>query len=160
MRRSFVLTNSIQPSLVWYTDENETVKRWVDLRPDSGQRAWGCRHQHITTKEAGSTYACCQKQSDTERRWPSWLWKSEVESKWESLSQHVDNFLHLNSVSICTHSHLPPPPLTKKYAYFSMGKFLVRPSWYSLHCKKRLAIFPSPAGMSLTKLSLGGNTVI
>ncbi len=26
-----------------------------------------------------------------------------------------------------------------------------------LHCKKRLAVFPSPAGMSLTKLSLGGN---
>jgi hypothetical protein len=25
-----------------------------------------------------------------------------------------------------------------------------------LHCKKRLAIFLSPAGMSLTKLSLGG----
>jgi hypothetical protein len=27
----------------------------------------------------------------------------------------------------------------------------------TLHCKKRFAIFPSPAGMSLTKLSLGGN---
>jgi hypothetical protein len=26
----------------------------------------------------------------------------------------------------------------------------------SLHCKKELAIFPSPAGMSLTKLSLAG----
>jgi hypothetical protein len=26
----------------------------------------------------------------------------------------------------------------------------------SYHCKKELAIFPSPAGMSLTKLSLGG----
>jgi hypothetical protein len=26
-----------------------------------------------------------------------------------------------------------------------------------LHCKKRLTIFPSPAGMSLTKLSLAGN---
>ncbi len=25
-----------------------------------------------------------------------------------------------------------------------------------IHCKKELAIFPSPAGMSLTKLSLGG----
>ncbi len=25
------------------------------------------------------------------------------------------------------------------------------------HCKKRLTIFPSPVGMSLTKLSLGGN---
>ncbi len=27
----------------------------------------------------------------------------------------------------------------------------------SLHCKKGVAIFPSPAGMSLTKLSLAGN---
>jgi hypothetical protein len=26
-----------------------------------------------------------------------------------------------------------------------------------IHCEKRLATFPSPAGMSLTKLSLGGN---
>jgi hypothetical protein len=26
-----------------------------------------------------------------------------------------------------------------------------------VHCKKRLSIFPSPAGMSLTKLSMGGN---
>jgi hypothetical protein len=25
-----------------------------------------------------------------------------------------------------------------------------------IHCKKELAIFPSPVGMSLTKLSLGG----
>ncbi len=25
-----------------------------------------------------------------------------------------------------------------------------------VHCKEELAIFPSPAGMSLTKLSLGG----
>jgi hypothetical protein len=29
-----------------------------------------------------------------------------------------------------------------------------------LHCKKRLAIFLSPAGMSLTKLSLAGNNLI
>jgi hypothetical protein len=29
-----------------------------------------------------------------------------------------------------------------------------------LHCKKRLAIFPSPARMSLTKLSLAGKNVI
>jgi len=27
------------------------------------------------------------------------------------------------------------------------------------HCKKRLAIFPSPAGMSLPKLSLGRNNL-
>jgi hypothetical protein len=29
-----------------------------------------------------------------------------------------------------------------------------------VHCKKRLAIFPSPAGMSLTKISLAGNNLI
>jgi len=29
-----------------------------------------------------------------------------------------------------------------------------------LHCKKRLAIFPSPDGMSPTKLSLRGNNSI
>jgi hypothetical protein len=29
-----------------------------------------------------------------------------------------------------------------------------------LHCKKRLAVFPSPAGISLTKLSLAGNKLI
>jgi hypothetical protein len=29
-----------------------------------------------------------------------------------------------------------------------------------MHCKKRFAIFPSPAGMSLTKLSLAGNNLI
>jgi len=30
----------------------------------------------------------------------------------------------------------------------------------NLHCKKRLAVFPSPAGLSLTKLSLAGNNKI
>ncbi len=29
-----------------------------------------------------------------------------------------------------------------------------------VHCKKRLAIFSSPAGMSLTKISLAGNNLI
>jgi hypothetical protein len=28
-----------------------------------------------------------------------------------------------------------------------------------LHCKKSLAVFPPPAGMSLTKLSLDGNNL-
>jgi hypothetical protein len=29
-----------------------------------------------------------------------------------------------------------------------------------MHCKKRLAIFPSPAGMSLIKLQLAGKNLI
>ena len=30
----------------------------------------------------------------------------------------------------------------------------------NLHCKKELAVFPSPAGMSLIKLFLGGNNLV
>jgi hypothetical protein len=41
----------------------------------------------------------------------------------------------------------------KKLFYFRILKMV--------HCKiKRLAAFPSPAGLSLTKLSLGGNNLI
>jgi hypothetical protein len=41
------------------------------------------------------------------------------------------------------------------YIYFILFRFT---HFYNqIHCKKKLAIFPSPAGMSLTKLSLGGN---
>jgi hypothetical protein len=29
-----------------------------------------------------------------------------------------------------------------------------------LHCKKGLAVFPSPVGMSLIKLFLGGNNLV
>jgi hypothetical protein len=32
-------------------------------------------------------------------------------------------------------------------------------SMYRVHCIKRLAPFPSPAGMSLNKLFLGGNNL-
>jgi DNA polymerase I-like protein with 3'-5' exonuclease and polymerase domains len=35
--------------------------------------------------------------------------------------------------------------------------FLIQGGQKAIRCKKRLAIFPSPAGMSLTKLSLAGN---
>ncbi len=31
---------------------------------------------------------------------------------------------------------------------------------YGVHCERRFSIFPSPDGMSLTKLSLGGNNAI
>jgi hypothetical protein len=37
-----------------------------------------------------------------------------------------------------------------------VGLIIVLP----LHCKKRLAVFPSPARMSLTKLSLPGKNLI
>jgi len=33
-------------------------------------------------------------------------------------------------------------------------------SSFIVHCKKRLAVFPSPGGMSQTKLSLAGNNLI
>jgi hypothetical protein len=39
-------------------------------------------------------------------------------------------------------------------------KLLVIFNATSIHCKKRFVIFPSPAGMSLTKLSLDGKNLI
>jgi hypothetical protein len=53
--------------------------------------------------------------------------------------------------------------LLKRKMASSLNEYLKRrtsvvtvrhPSLSALHCKKRLSIFPSPAGMSLTKLSL------
>jgi hypothetical protein len=45
----------------------------------------------------------------------------------------------------------------KNLQYINMCKTM---SATNIHCKNRLGIFPSPAGMSLTKLSLGGNNLI
>ncbi len=33
-------------------------------------------------------------------------------------------------------------------------------AWLAIHCKKELAVFPSPAGMSQIKLFLGGNNLV
>jgi hypothetical protein len=45
--------------------------------------------------------------------------------------------------------------------YASLATSLhVPPDLAMPHCKKGLAVFPSPAGMSLTKLFLGGNNLI
>jgi hypothetical protein len=48
------------------------------------------------------------------------------------------------------------PPITQKYP-LSAKQEMFRKIKNSLHCKKRLPIFPSSAGMSLIKLSLAGN---
>jgi hypothetical protein len=37
---------------------------------------------------------------------------------------------------------------------------IIATKYIHIHCKKKFAIFPSPAGMSLTKLSLDGNNLI
>ncbi len=54
-------------------------------------------------------------------------------------------------------------PKLSKYVRRSKGRW--RPVHFvqdieAIHCKKRLAVFPSPAGMSLTKLSLAGDNLI
>jgi hypothetical protein len=40
------------------------------------------------------------------------------------------------------------------YAYWQLLLLTKTNFVINVHCKKRLSIFPSPAGMSLTKLSL------
>jgi hypothetical protein len=44
--------------------------------------------------------------------------------------------------------------LLKQYRYRDQIQILI---YRTIHCKKRISIFLSPAGMSLTKLSLVGN---
>jgi hypothetical protein len=52
-------------------------------------------------------------------------------------------------------------PLFRRMLGLNLGLLRL---WYwqsdALHCNKRLAIFPSPAGMSLTKLALAGYNLI
>ncbi len=49
---------------------------------------------------------------------------------------------------------------TEKGTLLSIGVFSIYGKISLAHCKKGLAVFPSPAGMSLTKLFLGGNNFI
>jgi hypothetical protein len=43
---------------------------------------------------------------------------------------------------------------------FRKAAFLVGWMMVCIHCKKELAVFPPPAGMSLIKLFLGGNNLV
>ncbi len=50
--------------------------------------------------------------------------------------------------------------LSYKIIQLDNGIISIHKKFANIHCKKRLMIFPSPAGMSLTKLSLDGNNLI
>ncbi len=56
----------------------------------------------------------------------------------------------------------PSSPSSMFRVQFSTTEICIRVgrSTLGVRCKKRFAIFPSPAGMSLTKLSLAGNNLI
>ncbi len=53
-----------------------------------------------------------------------------------------------------------PPPQKKNLKIFLCLLFPLYSCSTVLHCKKRLSFFPSPAGMSLTKMSLAGINLI
>jgi hypothetical protein len=48
----------------------------------------------------------------------------------------------------------------RSFKTFQLRRVYSTYSTYIMHCKKELAIFPSPAGMSLIKLFLGGNNLV
>jgi hypothetical protein len=54
----------------------------------------------------------------------------------------------------------PPSPTQLPIPYPSPSSLPTPLYSPPLHCKKRLAVFPSPTGMSLTKLSLARNNLI
>jgi hypothetical protein len=76
-----------------------------------------------------------------------------------SFSQYYTNFLHIKYFHIKKRG--PEESAIKRrpnswtlLGYKSLMSFPPCYSQSPVHCKKMLAIFPSPAGMSLTKLSL------
>ncbi len=73
-----------------------------------------------------------------------------VELWFERFFQSSDTSVSSSPISL-VRSSLKPEPEPALPEPAKVGLF------YCIHCKKMLMIFPSPAGMSLTKLSLGGN---
>jgi hypothetical protein len=67
----------------------------------------------------------------------------------------------LGSGGTSFYEELQIQPQTRAFLHI-IGNFLFYKSMkqFLLHCKKRFGVFPSPAGMSLTKLSLDGNNLI
>jgi hypothetical protein len=60
--------------------------------------------------------------------------------------------IHTKQTSLC----LPLPPLGVCLPFNKSTCSFIQ----HIHCKKELAVFPSPAGMSLIKLFLGGNNLV
>jgi hypothetical protein len=50
--------------------------------------------------------------------------------------------------------------LRQKYAHCTEACTMGKHSTLHVHCKKKLAIFAFPAGMSITKLYMAGNNLI
>jgi len=59
-----------------------------------------------------------------------------------------------------SHWPLPVVNMSSCHRVAKGGRFASKLSLSPIHCKKSLSIFPSPAGMSLTKLSLTGKKLI
>ncbi len=64
------------------------------------------------------------------------------------------------SVPVSTNQTAIYREISTRFLHSWIGRKIFVPRIEMLHCKKRLAIFQSPAGMSLTKLSLAGNNLI
>ncbi len=130
------------------------------LRSTSGQRTSGFLHCDKMTEEVapvsmfienrlGNIYKCT---FDTKSRCifnlilvsPTVLEEKNLPN--DQLSLMGRSILSLTTMTYVYHRSIP-----------SIASIDIDPSIDSSHCKKRLMIFPSPAGISPTKLSLGGN---
>jgi hypothetical protein len=63
-------------------------------------------------------------------------------------------------MDICGEERENENPAVSSSPLSGISRARAHPSPAAYTVKKRLAVFPSPAGMSLTKLSLGENTII
>jgi hypothetical protein len=74
-------------------------------------------------------------------------------------------FLTVSGPCPCSQSHTLAKVRVPGFTFIGLARSLdsqrqIPLPVLSLHCKKELAVFPSPAGMSLIKLFLGGNNLV
>jgi hypothetical protein len=97
--------------------------------------------------DTGQSWGAAREKQYIERR--PWPWqhtllesvKASLYGQWGELGGYQREAIHRE-------------PALAMAAHFAFCEGL------SVHCKKRLSFFPSPAGMSLAKLSLAGNNLI
>ncbi len=95
-------------------------------------------------------FDCCDDMSNL-------TYLNDASVLWNLRIRYVNELIYTYSGLFCVAVNPYKVPIEFIYTFFN--PILCRCFFAALHCKKRISIFPSPAGMSLTKLSLGRNNL-
>jgi hypothetical protein len=93
---------------------------------------------------------------------PFWQGSVQISPPHSSHTLFINEFPHFFHTFPFFSLHMLSSPLFLAYPHLSVSfsPVYLHPLLLPIHCKKELAVFPSPAGMSLIKLFLGGNNLV